>query len=103
MQLPTVTNMTSPASGSPVANQFIIDTPTCRVFQSYSTIIAAIDYDDSQVYLDEQAWNYSVTTSKYRNRFLGTDTKTTKARIADGTYKLTNLNDENPLNAGRRA
>lgn len=41
--------------------------------------------------LDERYWNYSRTTSKYRNLILGEDTKATRAKIAKGEYLLINL------------
>lgn len=78
-----------------VKNQFIITQQTKKgtreIFQSYSTIIAVRD-ENGQVWLDKNSWNYSTTTSKYRNQFLGVDTKETKKRIASGRYKLANLN-----------
>ena len=43
-------------------------------------------------YLDSRCWNYSKTTSKYRNIFLGETTKETQSKIDRGEYKLTNLN-----------
>ena len=41
---------------------------------------------------DKEKWNYSSTTSKYRNLFLGEDTKETKEKIKNKIYKLKNLN-----------
>lgn len=88
----TVSNMSSPSyNGGTVANQFIITTPEGRYFQSYDTVIAFVD-NDGKVTLDKGNWDYSATTSKYRNVFLREDTKETKARIKDKTYKLANLN-----------
>ena len=42
--------------------------------------------------LDKYYWDYSRTTSKYRNQFLSATTEETKQHIKKGTYKLTNLN-----------
>ena len=78
-------------SGREVPNQFEIKANGCRYFQSYNSIIVKID-SNSQVYLDEYYWNYSNTTSKYRNQFLYEDTKTTKEKIKSGEYILTDLN-----------
>lgn len=76
-----VKNMISVKSDRPVANQFIIeDTERKRVaFQSYKSPIVLIDncHDTIVVYKD---WNYSVTTSTYRNKFME----------EQGLYKLAN-------------
>ena len=45
-----------------------------------------------KITLDDYYWNYSRTTSKYRNMFLNETTEETKRKIKDGTYKLANLN-----------
>lgn len=63
-----VTNMNSPRTGKPVANQFIITSDDTTVFQSYNSTIATIDYDKGTITLGED-WDYSVTTGKYRNLF----------------------------------
>jgi len=69
IKLVKVENLTSPRSGKEVPNQFRIVTPDGIYFQSYKTLIVAII--KGQVYLDEKEWNCSMTTSKYRNQFLG--------------------------------
>jgi hypothetical protein len=79
-------------SGNEVKNQFIINTPDGRIFQSYSSVIALMPNDSSPIKLDEKYYNYSVTTSKYRNLFLNDDTKGIEAGIKSGKYILTNLN-----------
>jgi len=84
--------MESKRSGRPVANQFIIESAHHTIFQSYSTIIGAKDKESGEVCLDEDSWNYSPTTSKYRNQWLGITTKETKDRIASGKIKLYKLN-----------
>jgi hypothetical protein len=78
-------------NGNAVKNQFITHTSNKKIFQSYETIIATID-DDGTVTLDGKCWNYSRTTSKYRNMFLNETTKSTEEKIKDGTFKLANLN-----------
>lgn len=86
-----VSNFTN-AAGNTVKNHSIItDDAGARSFQSYNSIIVKID-SDGQVFLDENTWDYSSTTSKHRNHFLGEDTKSTKAKIKDGTFILTDLN-----------
>lgn len=85
-----VYNLTSPVSGREVANQFEIIDNGKRYFQSYSSIICLVE--NGNITLDEYYWDYSKTTSKYRNRFLGMTTSEIKKAIADGSIKLANLN-----------
>lgn len=86
-----VSNMESPRSGRPVANQFEISINSVGTyFQSYNTIIAVKTLNG--VMLDANSWNYSRTTSKYRSQFLGESTKETEAKIKSGEYKLEELN-----------
>lgn len=84
-----VQNMIS-NSGNKVANQFIINDDGVEYFQSYSSIIGKIDKDG--VTLDEYYWDYSTTTGKYRNQFLGEKKAETQKKIDSGEYKLANLN-----------
>ncbi len=100
-----VENMTS-TNGNKVANQFIVvdylpqsipnEDPTFfKYFQSYQSIIVKIASAGKQnvrVYLDKNKWDYSVTTGKYRNIFLGETKKETQAKIDSGEYILTDLN-----------
>lgn len=72
-------------------NQLVIETENGKFFQSYDTIICRID-ESGNVFLDSEKYDYSKTTAKYRNIFLGEDTKTTEKKIKEGIYKLTNLN-----------
>lgn len=73
-----------------VKNQFIIFTSKGRVFQSYDSIICA--RVDGHTFLDERKWNYSSTTGKYRNMFLGETIKETRSKIESGIYTLVDLN-----------
>jgi hypothetical protein len=85
-----------------VKNQFIIQTDKGLVFQSYQSVIAAkirtakgltsLLPDPFKVYLDSNYWDYSVTTGKYRNQFLGETKKETEAKIKSGEYILIDLN-----------
>lgn len=83
--------MNSPKSGNPVANQFTIQTEEGVYFQSYWTIIA-FRANDGTITLDEQDWNYSRTTAKYRSAFLGENTAETRKKINKGIYKTAELN-----------
>ena len=86
-------------------NQFIItDDNEIQTFQSYDSIIAKKSDRgiscpcnkncgcSSLIQLDEKYWNYSKTTSKYRNRFLDETTKETQAKIDSCEYILADLN-----------
>jgi hypothetical protein len=80
------------AKGNKIANQFEIYTDKGRYFQSYNSIIVFIN-KKGQVYLDKYYWDYSTTTGKYRNIFLGDrGIKETREKIEKGIYKLKNLN-----------
>jgi hypothetical protein len=67
-----------------------VTTENAVFLTSYDSIILKIE--DGQTFLDSKFWNFSKTTSKYRNQFLGETTKETEQKIKDGIYKLTNLN-----------
>jgi len=79
--------------GNSIPNQYEIydGGDGAAYFQSYNSIIVKIDRD-GQVWLDEYYWDYSRTTSKYRNVFLGNTTKDCRDNIKSGVYKLKNLN-----------
>ena len=86
-----VENMTSP-NGNKVANQFIISDNGDEYFQSYRSIIAK--RSKGKIYLDDYYWDYSTTTGKYRNEFLGERIADTRKKINSGEYILTDLNSE---------
>jgi hypothetical protein len=44
------------------------------------------------VTLDKHYWDYSTTTSRYRNQFLREKTAETRQKINSGVYKLADLN-----------
>ena len=64
-----ISNMTSPHSGREVANQFIIEQGAKTMFQSYNSPIVEIDIEEKMITVYPH-WDYSVTTSKYRNQFM---------------------------------
>ena len=90
-----VRNMRSD-KGNSILNQYILTEQyndgrvKATYFQSYNSIIAKIT--NTKVYLDEYYWNFSVTTGKYRNKFLGEGIAETREKIKSGEYKLTDLN-----------
>ena len=98
-----VQNMTSNSTGRAIPNQFIIteygrgalgNFLKRETFQSYDSIIAIVTTwpCEEKVELDANSWNYSVTTGRYRNQFLGETKKETEKKIKSGEYKLVNLN-----------
>jgi len=86
-----VQNMRS-AKGNKIANQFIIQDDNTRYFQSYDSIIAEKHLPTGTITLDETYWDYSVTTSKYRNLFLGENKADTQKKIDSGEYLIGDLN-----------
>jgi len=73
-----------------VPDQFIIYNDMATFFQSYDSIIVKLE--NGKVFLDENKWDCSKTTSKYLNLFLSRTTAEIKARIKTGEYILSNLN-----------
>lgn len=91
-----VKNMESyKGTGDEVANQFVITIDTdkgrVRVFQSYNSVIAMRD-EDGKITLDKNKWDYSQTTSRYRNQFLRENTAEIRRKIQQGIYTLADLN-----------
>jgi hypothetical protein len=84
-----IENMLS-SSGREVPNQFILTFDKTVVFQSYKSVIAM--QVGGQTILDKNKWDYSVTTGKYRNQFLGEGIAETRKKIASGEYVLADLN-----------
>ena len=78
-------------NGNEVPNQFIIKTNKGIYFQSYDTIIAFED-NNRKITLDRYSWDYSRTTGKYRNQFLGENIAQTRQKIRSKIYKLKDLN-----------
>ena len=69
-----VTNLTSPRSGRPVANQYcIIMDDGSRIFQSYNSIICKVK-PMQEIEVAQDAW-LSRTTKKYLAVFLGISVK----------------------------
>lgn len=84
-----VTNITD-NRGRKVANQFIITDGNVYTFQSYNSVIAIVDFDNSIITIGND-WDYSTTTSRYRNKFFETlgldelsDTASMRAAIKNG-------------------
>lgn len=79
-----VTNITN-SRGRKVPNQFIITNGNVYTFQSYNSVIAVVDFDNSIITIGGN-WNYSTTTSRYRNKFfetLGLDEMSDTANVRE--------------------
>ena len=79
--------------GQAVKNQFYIfdQDNSVVMFQSYNSIIVK-KYSDGLVELDQNYWDFSKTTGKYRNVFLADKNQETERKIKQGIYKLVDLN-----------
>jgi hypothetical protein len=78
--------------GNLSSNQFIVNDgmgTTC--FQSYNTTIARQD-PAGNITLDEKHWDFSRTTSRYLNQFLGEIKDATRKKVESGEYALADLN-----------
>lgn len=80
--LSKVENMTS-SGGREIPNQFIIRGCGYTLFQSYKSPIAMFKDDKTYIFRD---WDYSTTTGKYRNSFLGETKKETLEKLKSGEY-----------------
>ena len=84
--------------GNPSANQLIMSDPHGETFVSYGSKICYRSYDRygaerrPKYVFDEYYWDYSRTTSKYRNEFLGFGVAECRKGIKEGWIKLTDLN-----------
>lgn len=63
----TVSNMVND-NGNDAVNQFVIRDGNLLMFQSYSSLIAVVNYTTKEIVLGED-WDYSKTTGKHRNIF----------------------------------
>ena len=64
----------------------IISTNEGDFLYSYGTLIAG--KVNGQVYLNENYWDYSATTGKHRNEFLGEGIAETRKKIKSGKYQF---------------
>ena len=77
--------------GNAVKNQFVIINGDVTTFQSYDSQIVDVNIKESTIVFYPN-YNFSVTTSKHRNKFLSDilgvsiDTKTVNKMISDGVY-----------------
>lgn len=90
MNFPRVLPMKT-AGGRDSPNHFRIVTKDAYYFQSYNTVVARMGFDhgeDGNVTLLDGYWdNYSATTNRYLNQFLGTDgVDHIRERVKSGRY-----------------
>lgn len=64
-------------------NQFVIKGKDFSLFQSYFSPIAMHSNGKTYIFRD---WDYSRTTGKYRNSFLGESKKETYKKLKSGEY-----------------
>jgi len=94
-----VEQMTS-RSGNAVPNQTILSDMTGRTFVSYGSKIVYQSKDRAsdglplEIIVDENYWDYSRTTGKYRNEFMNMGVQDVRDYIKEGRIKLGNLNRE---------
>ena len=69
-----------------VVNQFVISDGGNEYLQSYNSIIVKRDINNNITL--GQNWDYSKTTGKYRNLYLGETKKETENKIKSGEYKI---------------
>ena len=71
-------------------NQYVIEHNGVTYFQSYDVIVAK--KSRGKIILDKDYYDYSRTTIKYRNMFLGLLSASVKEAIRDGKITLGKLN-----------
>jgi hypothetical protein len=89
MNINRVTKMLT-SKGNKAANQVLVWDGAREYFRSYDTYIAL--KENGNIFLDAAYWDYSATTGKYRNKFLGEGIADTRKKIKSGEYKLVDLN-----------
>ena len=79
------------SNGNPAANQIeitVCDKDTyLNILQSYKDIIAIVDYNKKLLKIDKNAYNHSVTSTKYFNTWIdshGIDPKEVKKIVSKG-------------------
>ena len=94
-----VEQMTS-RSGNVVPNQAILSDMTGKTFVSYGSKIVYQSKDRAsdglplEIIVDENYWDYSRTTGKYRNEFMNMGVQDVRDHIKEGRIQVGNLNRE---------
>ena len=94
-----VEQMTS-RSGNVVPNQTILSDMTGKTFVSYGSKIVYQSKDRAsdglplEIIVDENYWDYSRTTGKYRNEFMNMGVQDVRDHIKEGRIQVGTLNRE---------
>lgn len=83
------------SSGRPAKDQIVRsydDGSSEFISYGWTVVRRPFNYPQEPIVLDEEKWNHSITTARYRNRFLGESTGDTRRRIKSGQYVLASLN-----------
>ena len=72
--------------GNGAMNQFVIHDGDLLMFQSYSSLIAVVNYATKEIILGED-WDYSITTGKHRNIFFRDNANIPDLMSANGIRK----------------
>ena len=94
-----VEQMTS-RSGNVVPNQTILSDMTGKTFVSYGSKIVYQSKDRAsdglplEIIVDENYWDYSRTTGKYRNEFMNMGVQDVRDHIKEGRIQVGHLNRE---------
>ena len=75
---------------TPAKNQIFLNGNAWSVFISYGKAVA-IEYIGN-IYLDEVYWKYSITTIRWRNKFLHKTSQEVKKSIENKTIIFVNMN-----------
>ena len=79
--------------GGVARNHYVIYTEDGKYLSSYGRIVVYIPNDPSEkTALDKNFYDFSKTTSTYRNIFLKIPSPSVRASIDKGMFLLTNLN-----------
>lgn len=73
------------------SNFVIVKNEDQKALFSYDSLIVVKDLDTGEVTLNERYWNYSSTTGKHRNKFLGEGISETRKKIKSGKYIVEDL------------
>lgn len=76
------------------SNFVVIQDKNFKTCLSYNVVIAKINIKTNKITLDSKYWDYSRTTRKHRNEFLGMDAKQISKMIANKEIKLADLNKQ---------
>ena len=78
-------------------NHIVIYVKGGKYLQSYDKIIAFVNEpregESRKVYLDKEYWNFSKSTARHRNSFLGLSNSYVNDAVRNNVFIMKNLND----------